>query len=209
MRSKSVFGVLTLALLAGVAQSRMLGEPVNGATEPAAVEAEAIVASEEAMAPVRLEVSLSKRRLHLLRGGEVVESFPVAVGKKAHPTPKGEFGIRRIIWNPRWVPPKVGWAKGKTAKAPGHPENPMGRVKMFFQEPDYYIHGTNAEESLGSAASHGCIRMANGDIMRVAKLVMESGGARRDPSWFERVRNFVTRTQEVRLATPVRVVIKA
>ena len=209
MRSKSVFAVVLVALGAGVAQSRLLGEPAESAVVDSAAVTTEVAAEEAALAPVKLEVSLSDRRLRLLRGGEVVESFAVAVGKQAHPTPKGQFGIRRIIWNPRWVPPKVGWAKGKTAKAPGHPENPMGRVKMFFQEPDYYIHGTNAEESLGSAASHGCIRMANADIMRVAKLVMESGGARRDPSWFERVRNFVTRTQEVRLATPVTVVIKA
>ena len=197
MRSKAVFGVLAVAVFAGVAQSGILGDPV-----PAAPDSEVV-----AEAPVRLEVDLSERRLQLYRGDEVVESFAVAVGKSAHPTPKGDFGIRRIIWNPRWVPPKVPWAKGKTAKAPGDPENPMGRVKMFFKEPDYYIHGTNAEESLGSAASHGCIRMSNADIVRLAEVVMEGGGARRDPSWFERVKNFVTRSHEVRLEDAVPVTI--
>ena len=65
----------------------------------------------------------------------------------------GRFIVRHIVWNPAWVPPNAGWAKGKQPAAPGDPKNPMRAVKIFFQEPDYYIHGTNAEESIGYAAS--------------------------------------------------------
>src|SRR5687768_4839133 len=97
-----------------------------------------IAAVEEAA--IRLEVDLSERQLHVIEGGEVVQTYPVAIGKPSYPTPKGSFNIRRIIWNPRWVPPDSKWAKNKRARGPGDPANPMGRVKIFFSEPDYYIH---------------------------------------------------------------------
>ena len=47
---------------------------------------------------------------------------------------RGDFSVRRVIWNPRWVPPNSKWARGKKPMGPG-PDNPMGRVKIFFKEP--------------------------------------------------------------------------
>src|SRR5687768_9303216 len=73
-----------------------------------------------------LRVDLSERQLYVLSGGETVETYAVAVGAPSFPTPKGSFNIRRIIWNPRWVPPDSEWAKKKIARAPGDPKNPMG-----------------------------------------------------------------------------------
>jgi lipoprotein-anchoring transpeptidase ErfK/SrfK len=157
-------------------------------------------------AAIQLEVSLSDRQLRVLQGGTLLRSYAVAIGQDRYPTPKGTFSIGRIVWNPRWVPPKAPWAKGKTAKEPGDPDNPMGKVKLFFKEPDYYIHGTQAEESLGQAASHGCVRMANADVVEVAQLVMEHGGEGRPQSWFARILNLV-RPHEVRLSNQVPITI--
>src|SRR5207237_8913300 len=77
--------------------------------------------------------------------------------------------------------------KGKRAKAPGDPENPMKVVKIFFHDPDYYIHGTGDVESLGSAASHGCLRMDPEDVADLAKLIMDHGGEPRGDNWFWRI----------------------
>lgn len=201
----SALALVPLLFGAGSAYSQaVLGEPLAADTVAAA----SSVPVSTARGPLRLEVSLADRRLYVYQGDTELRSYAVAVGKDQHPTPQGEFRIRRVIWNPRWVPPKVGWARGKTAKGPGDPANPMGKVKMFFQEPDYYIHGTNNEESLGQAASHGCVRMANEDIVSLAQLVMEHGGEPREPSWFQRILNRVRRSQEVRLPEPVPVVIR-
>jgi lipoprotein-anchoring transpeptidase ErfK/SrfK len=156
-----------------------------------------------------LTVDLSERMLYVLRGDEVVKEYPVAIGKPAHPTPRGEFSVGRIIWNPRWVPPTARWARGKRPREAGDPRNPMGRVKMFFRQPDYYIHGTNDEDSLGEAESHGCIRMRNDDIIELARMVMENGGERREPGWFQRVINRVRHTQDVRLSKPVTFKVRA
>jgi murein L,D-transpeptidase YcbB/YkuD len=108
-----------------------------------------------------------------------------------------------VIWNPRWVPPKAEWAQDERPREPGDPKNPMGRVKIFFHEPDYYVHGTNAEASIGTAASHGCVRMLNGDVIEVAKLLMDHGDAPIEPGLIQRLINRVRQTREVRLADPV------
>lgn len=156
-----------------------------------------------------LVVDLSDRELHVVENGETTASYDVAVGKPGHPTPRGEFRIRRIVWNPRWVPPDAEWARDKRAREPGDPRNPMGKVKIFFQQPDYYIHGTRETDSLGRAESHGCVRMRNSEVTALARRVMANGGAPRSPGWFQRVINRVRRSQDVRLSNPVLVKIRA
>ena len=167
------------------------------------------VAERATVASMRLQVDLSERRLYVIENGEVASSYPVAIGKPSYPTPKGTYNIRRIIWNPRWVPPDSKWAKNKTAKGPGEPGNPMGRVKIFFSEPDYYIHGTREVDSLGAAESHGCVRMRNADVISVAKRVMAAGGKPVKQSFVRSVINRVRSTREVRLSAPVPIEIQA
>ena len=163
------------------------------------------VAFEDASLRVRIDVS--ERRLYVEQDGEAVASYGVAVGTRSHPTPRGSYAMRRIIWNPRWVPPDAEWARNRRPREPGDPRNPMGRVKIFFRQPDYYIHGTNAEESIGTAASHGCVRMRNDDVIELARTLVEHGGAPVDPGLIRRLINSVRETKEVRLrnAIPLRV----
>lgn len=166
-----------------------------------------ILLSLPAAAELRLEVSLENRELVAYVDGEEVERFTVAIGKETYPTPSGTFTIRKVIWNPSWVPPDSKWARGKSAKPPGHPDNPMKRVKMFFKEPDYYIHGTADEDSLGQAESHGCIRMNEEDVTRLAQLVMEHGGKPMPEPWYKRIFRF-KRTTVVYLEEPVPIEIE-
>ena len=155
-----------------------------------------------------LKVDLSERELDVVVDGNVIETFAVAVGTNDNPTPKGAFKIRKLIWNPSWKPPDEDWAKGKTAKPPGHPDNPMKVVKIFFKEPDYYIHGTADEDSLGRAESHGCIRMHASDAARVAQLVMAYGGKPMSEPWYRRIFRRKT-TKVVYLAAPVAMEIRS
>jgi murein L,D-transpeptidase YcbB/YkuD len=156
---------------------------------------------------INLTASLGSRRLTIMRGDSVVREYDVAVGHPKHPTPQGGFTIRKIVWNPGWVPPDAKWAQGKRAAAPGHPQNPMKLVKIFFQEPDYYIHGTDQIESLGDATSHGCLRMHPDDAYSLARYLMEHGGQPRDESWFYRVLHFRAETQTVILNNPIALTI--
>jgi murein L,D-transpeptidase YcbB/YkuD len=154
-----------------------------------------------------LSVDLSERVLYVMKDGDQVASYPVAVGQPKHPTPTGEFHIRHIVWNPHWIPPDAKWARGKRPRAPGDPRNPVGRVKLLYHDPDLYIHGTHEVDSLGEAESHGCLRMRNRDVIALAKMVMDNGGSPRDPGWFRRVLDHFSDTREVTLSDPILVEI--
>ena len=159
------------------------------------------------VAPTRLEVDLSEREMYLYHGGDLVNTYQVAVGEPEHPTPTGDFDIDRIEWNPDWVPPNSEWAEDEERKAPDDPENPMVGAKLFFKYPDYYIHGTNAEHTLGSAASHGCVRMDPERVKDLAKWVQEHAGEPRSDAWYADARRNDASTEVVSLpdAIPVEI----
>jgi lipoprotein-anchoring transpeptidase ErfK/SrfK len=155
-------------------------------------------------APLELTANLSARMLIARRGDSTLKTYAVAVGQDNYPTPRGTFRIRKMIWNPSWrPPPNSEWARGKTAKGPGEPGNPMKVVKIFFREPDYYIHGTGDVESLGSAASHGCLRMDPDEVADLAKLIMEHGGQPREENWFWRIIHSRREEKPIYLDNPV------
>src|SRR5688572_24863547 len=118
-----------------------------------------------------LRVDLSDRTLHVVENGEITQTYDVAVGTRKHPTPTGRFRTGRILWNPRWIPPASEWARKLRPRAPGDPRNPMQGVKIYFREPAYFIHGTNDPGSIGTAASHGCIRMRTDDAKSLARRI--------------------------------------
>lgn len=166
-----------------------------------------LMAAAASAEPLRLQVDLSENELRALVGDEEIARYPVSVGKDSNPTPAGTYKISKLIWNPSWVPPNEKWAKGKSAKPPGHPENPMKRVKIFFKQPDYYIHGTGDEDQLGSPASHGCIRMSPEDVTSLARMVMEYGGKPQPEPWYRRVLRRRS-TKVVILSNPVGIEIR-
>jgi lipoprotein-anchoring transpeptidase ErfK/SrfK len=157
--------------------------------------------------PLTMAVSTQKKILVVRIGGTEMRRYTVAVGTKAKPTPMGQFTVKHILWNPSWHPPDEKWAKGKKPAGPGDPKNPMKVVKIFFQEPDYYIHGTDQVESLGSAASHGCLRMDPAEVADLAKLVMEHGGEPREENWFWRIIHSRREEKTVYLSNPVTLTI--
>lgn len=126
--------------------------------------------------PLRLVASLSARELKVIEDGDVVVTYGIAVGRPSHPTPTGSFRTGTIDWNPSWTPPPTDWARNKRYQPPGAPSNPMQGVKIYFKAPYYFIHGTNDPESIGEAASHGCIRMAPDDAISLAHRIERAGG---------------------------------
>ncbi|HWK89085.1 MAG TPA: L,D-transpeptidase [Longimicrobium sp.] len=156
-----------------------------------------------------LIVDLSDRVLYVLSGADVVRQYPVAIGEEAYATPPGSFRISRMLWNPDWTPPDSEWARDKKYEAPGSPGNPMGRVKMFFRDPDFYIHGTGLTSSLGRARSHGCVRMRNIDVVELARLVMVNGGQPKDPEWYQQTLAERETMRVVTLPRPVPVRVRA
>lgn len=123
--------------------------------------------------PTRVVVNIPAFRLDVYVGDSLVRSFPVAVGMQSFHTPRGDYAISSIEWNPWWNPPNSSWAAKQRPMPPG-PNNPMGRVKLNFR-PLYFLHGTPLEHSIGSAASHGCVRLRNADALALAEVVQRVG----------------------------------
>jgi L,D-transpeptidase ErfK/SrfK len=156
---------------------------------------------------VSLVANISERTLTVRRDGEVVKVYDVAVGTGRHPTPTGSYSIRKIVWNPAWIPPDRAWARDKVPQGPGDPENPMKVVKIFFREPDFFIHGTGATGSLGTAASHGCLRMDPDEAGDLALMLMEDTGISRDWDWVKGILHMgESRTVSLRQAVPMQVI---
>jgi murein L,D-transpeptidase YcbB/YkuD len=126
----------------------------------------------EGGAGLSLVLNLPAYRLDLLDGTTLVHSYTVAIGSRRYRTPRGRFAITRVELNPWWYPPPSRWARRDTVTPPG-PRNPMGRAKLNFHEL-YFLHGTPHEASLGTAASHGCVRMASADAHDLARRVLNA-----------------------------------
>lgn len=171
--------------------------------------AQAVTRTPPEVEELSLLVDLSARRLYVLDGERVIRRYPVAVGADDFPTPRGQFRVNRLIWNPSWRPPASAWARDRRPEPPGSPSNPMGRVKIFFQEPDFYIHGTGHASSLGRPASHGCIRMRNADAAEVGRLIMAYGQAHREDDWFQAMLEQSDSSREVSLRRVVPLRIRA
>ncbi|MEI6448636.1 MAG: L,D-transpeptidase family protein [Actinomycetes bacterium] len=108
-------------------------------------------------------VDLGDLHIYLYRDGQLVKSYPVAVGQPAYPTPTGAYSIVNMQMDPTWLPPNSDWAKNAVPIPPG-PNNPLGTRWIGTSAPGIGIHGTPDDSSIGSYASHGCIRMHIPDV---------------------------------------------
>ena len=153
----------------------------------------------------RLEVNVAARRLYVYDGDQRVASYRVAVGSPEWPTQTGEWSIKQVVWNPEWIPPDESWAEQRTPKKPGAPDNPLGRAQLIY-DPPRTIHGTNEPASIGRPVSHGSIRLANADVVQLARRLMETTGVKQDDAWYRRVQQ--NRTEKVPVDLPQRVAIK-
>ena len=157
------------------AQSAAVPTPVTTSV-PAATPMPDSVKAPVASSTMRVEVDLAARKLYLYESDTRVATHAVAVGSPKWPTQTGEWTIKQVIFNPEWVPPDESWAEEREPKKSGAPNNPLGRAQLVYDLPRT-IHGTNQLSSIGQAVSHGSIRMANAEIVPLAKRLMEASGA--------------------------------
>ena len=113
-------------------------------------------------------VHLRGFRVRLFKHLQLVASYPVAVGMPAHPTPRGRFTIVNKAVDPAWSAPDEPWAGAYRDEvvAGGSADNPL-KSRWLGIVDGVGIHGTDATWSLGSRASHGCIRMSVRDVERL------------------------------------------
>lgn len=111
-------------------------------------------------------VNIPERKMRLFHNEALVFEFPVAVGQPIFQTPVGPRLMKNITWNPWWMPPNSKWAENDHPTPPG-PSNPLGPVKMNLDRA-ILMHGTSKESSVGTPASHGCMRMYNENAKTLA-----------------------------------------
>ena len=106
--------------------------------------------------------------LRLFKHLKWAKSYKVAVGQPAYPTPTGRFRVQNKQVNPTWSVPNSPWA-GELAGSVipgGSASNPL-KARWIGVSGSVGIHGTGDDWSIGSAASHGCVRMHVWDVVKL------------------------------------------
>ena len=108
----------------------------------------------------------------VFRRGDLVKTYKVAVGEPKYPTPTGRFDVQSMQKNPTWNVPKSEWAGDLAGEVipGGDPKNPLVARWIGFNG-SVGFHGTKSIGSLGSAASHGCVRMRPDDVIDLYERV--------------------------------------
>ena len=133
------------------------------------------VGSEQPKA-VRIVVSKAKGTLKAYDAAEkLIAVYTATMGSTHDPLPIGNWGITGIGHNPKFhYNPALFWdAKAGSEKAtlPAGPNGPVGVVWIDLTKEHYGIHGTPHPETIGRAESHGCVRLTNWDVARLAEMV--------------------------------------
>jgi lipoprotein-anchoring transpeptidase ErfK/SrfK len=122
--------------------------------------------------PTLIVVERSAFRLTLYKHLRQVHSYAIAVGQLGLETPAGLYHVQNKAVNPAWSVPNSSWAGSLagTVVPGGTPENPL-KARWLGIFDGAGIHGTDQLGSLGTAASHGCIRMAIPDVIALYNRV--------------------------------------
>lgn len=146
----------------------VLAEQDLNAVQDVPVASRQVAAGVNAIENNRVVLSLRSRRVYLYQGDILLSSYPVAIGTSETPTPQGEFTVSKMVENPVWQSPWTG-----EVHAPG-PNSALGLRWIEFTSNDegaFGFHGTPTVESIGYAASNGCVRMYNDDVVALFSQV--------------------------------------
>ena len=152
MRGKAIrtLGWMIPTLAALITPSAAIGQQTATTVQPARAKRQVVV-------------SVQDRKLVVMESGAVLRVFPVAVGADVSPSPTGDFEIVTRLTDPTYYHSGV--------VIPAGTDNPLGPRWVGLNKKGYGIHGTNMPGSIGKAASHGCIRMRNRDIVQFFAMV--------------------------------------
>jgi lipoprotein-anchoring transpeptidase ErfK/SrfK len=119
--------------------------------------------------PAILVVNRPSFQLTLYKDLKPVKTYGIAIGQVGLETPAGLYHIQNKAVNPAWTMPNSSWVapgdRGKVVPG-GTPENPL-KARWLGIFDGAGIHGTDATGSIGTAASHGCIRMLIPDVIEL------------------------------------------
>ncbi len=124
-----------------------------------------------------VEINLAEKVIRVVDSGrQLVALFHCSVARSKSRLPAGEAAVISAVADPTYTfDPKM-WPEVKEKiprklTIPPGPRNPVGRSWIGLSLPGYGIHGTPDPELIGKTGSHGCIRLANWDAVRLSKMV--------------------------------------
>jgi len=128
-----------------------------------------------AAAKTSVKIDVKTNMLGVFEGDKIIAAYPVTVGSKQTATPIGEWKVRGVAKLPTFRYDERMLKRGERSKnfhmLPPGPNSPVGVVWIALNKRGIGIHGTDDPNTIGQAASHGCIRLANWDIVRLAGKV--------------------------------------
>ncbi len=128
-----------------------------------------------APANVAIKLDTKANMLEVHEGDKLIAAYPVTVGSTHTASPVGEWKVRGIAKMPKFRYDKEmlkhGQRSGNFYVLPPGPRNPVGVMWIALNKKGIGIHGTNDPGSIGHAASHGCVRLANWDVVRLATKI--------------------------------------
>jgi lipoprotein-anchoring transpeptidase ErfK/SrfK len=124
----------------------------------------------------RIEVDKGRETVRTLaQDGTLIAFYPASVGSEEKPTPSGTLKVVSIQPNPTYRYDPKSKFKGVESTKPftinAGPNNPVGTMWIGLSENGYGIHGTAEPSRVSKSESHGCVRMTNWDVERLAKSV--------------------------------------
>ena len=137
----------------------------------------------ESAAPrnVFIRVDTKTNMLGVFEGEKPIAAYPVTVGSAHTASPIGDWRVRGIAKLPSFRYDKEmlehGRRSGNFNMLPPGPRNPVGVMWIALNKKGIGIHGTNDPGSIGRAVSHGCIRLANWDVVRLATKIKAGDNA--------------------------------
>ena len=130
---------------------------------------------ETASTPIVIKIDTKINMLGVFQGEKLIAAYPVTIGSAHTASPIGEWKVRGIAKMPPFRYDKEmlqhGQRSGNFHLLPPGPRNPVGVMWIALNKKGIGIHGTNEPGSIGRAASHGCIRLANWDVVRLATKI--------------------------------------
>jgi lipoprotein-anchoring transpeptidase ErfK/SrfK len=152
--------------------ARLTDPNLDRVIKPKVIKVKPKVTADELRRSATTVITIEQRtfKLRLFKHLKVVKTYRVAVGQPQYPTPRGRFSITNKQVNPVWSVPNSPWAgelAGSTVSGPG---NPL-KARWMGITGSVGIHGTGEDASIGTRASHGCIRMHVSDVIALYKRV--------------------------------------
>ena len=125
-----------------------------------------------------IKIDTKTNMLGVFDSGKLVAAYPVTIGSAQTASPIGDWKVQRVVRLPRFrydlAMLNHGKRSGNFHMLPPGPNSPIGVVWIALNKKGIGLHGTSEPETIGHAVSHGCVRLTNWDVVRLAQEVKPS-----------------------------------